>query len=395
MYGRVDFAACCTQASGRTGTEAQIVQEGVQAMRTRIIVVLAVLMLAGCGGGDDTPDSAAEVREAVTADVEAARDEGDLAPEEEAALAELEAELEDLLAEEGAGAGGDRRARFSAYDDTPCVTGATFSEGQGCVVEGVGHFYVDTTSGWGEFSTYAWPEADGNYTENSSNSSLVSVGVLAYHDEDIDAWLITLTQGESRPGAGYPACEVDMVLTSNDQGCAVVEVGVFYVDANGRGALNASYWDTENFESSRSDVTKSDLDLDRLGLVVLGTSETGVWTISELPEPGKLYEVIGASGVPLTRSHCEYFLVDLRLPLLYEFHETPASDIAEDIFHFENVLDHVLEEHEDFLERCGAFGNVEAEISVRDIPAAFDLAEVEARVEEARALIEQARALSE
>ena len=368
-------------------------------MRTRIIVVLAVLVLAGCGGGDDTPDSAAEVREAVTANVEAARDEGDLTPEEEAALAELEAEFEDLLAEAEAeaeaGAGGDRRARFSAYDDTPCVTGATFSEGEGCVVEGVGHFYVDATSGWGEFSTYAWPEADGNYTENSSNSSLVSVGVLAHHDDDIDAWLITLTQGESRPGAGYPACEVDMVLTSNDQGCAVVEVGVFYVDANGRGALNASYWDTENFESSRSDVTKSDLDLDRLGLVVLGTSETGVWTISELPEPGKLYEVIGASGVPLTRSHCEYSLVDLRLLLLSSFHETPASYIAEDIFHFEDLLDHALESHEDFLEKCGAFGNIEAEDLVSaDTPEVFDLADVEARVEEARALIEQARALS-
>ena len=168
----VDFAACCTQASRRTGTEAQIDQEGVQAMRTRIIVALAVLALAGCGGGDDTPDSAA-------------RDEGDLTPAEEAALAELEAEFEDLLAE--AGAGGDRRARFSAYDDTPCVTGATFSEGEGCVVEGVGHFYVDATSGWGEFSTYAWPEADGNYTERRSNSSVESVGVLAQHDEDLDA----------------------------------------------------------------------------------------------------------------------------------------------------------------------------------------------------------------
>ena len=278
-------------------------------MRTRIIVVLAVLVLAGCGGGDDTPDAAAEVPEAVTADVEAARDEGDLTSAEEAALAELEAEFEDLLAE--AGAGGDPRARFSAYDDTPCVTGATFGEGEGCVVEGVGHFYVDATSGWGEFSTYAWPEADGNYTETRSNSSVESVGVLAQHDEDIDAWLITLTQGESRPGAGYPACEVDMVLTSNDQGCAVAEVGVFYVDANGRGALNASYWDTEYLQSSRSDVTKSDLDLDRLGLVVLGTSETGVWTINELPEPGKLYEVIGAAGVPLTRNDCEHDLVHL------------------------------------------------------------------------------------
>ena len=365
-------------------------------MRTRITVVLAVLVLAGCGGGDDTPDSAAEVREAVTANVEAARDEGDLTPEEEAALAELEAELEDLLAEEGAG--DDRRARFSAYDDTPCVTGATFSEGEGCVVEGFGHFYVDTTSGWGEFSTYAWPEADGNYTERSSSGSLESVGVLAHHDEDIDAWLITLTQGESRPGAGYPACEVDMVLTSNDQGCAVVEVGVFYVYANGRGALNATYWSTENFEWSRSDVTKSDLDLDRLGLVVLGTSETGVWTISELPEPGKLYEAFDGGGVYRRRSSCEYLLgvlrVDLRF-LLSSFHEAPASYIAEDIFYFEDLLDRALEFHEDFLEKCGVFGNIEAEAFVSaDTTEVFDLADVEARVEEARTLIEQARALS-
>ncbi len=390
MGGR--FRGLLHSSFGTDRHRGPIDEEGVEAMRTRIVVMLAVLVLAGCGGGDDTPDSAAEVREAVTANVEAARDEGDLTPEEEAVLAELEAELEDLLAEEGAG--DDRRARFSAYDDTPCVTGATFSEGEGCVVEGAGHFYVDATSGWGEFSTYAWPEADGNYTENNSNRSLTSVGVLAQHDEDIDAWLITLTQGESRPGAGYPACEVDMVLTSNDQGCAVVEVGVFYVDANGRGALNASYWDTENFESSRSDVTKSDLDLDRLGLVVLGTSETGVWTISELPEPGKLYEVIGESGVPITRSHCEYFLVDLRV-LLFSFHETPASDIAEDIFSFEDLLDRALESHEDFLEKCGAFGNIEAEDFVNaDPPEVFDLADVEARVEEARALIEQARALS-
>ncbi len=368
-------------------------------MRTRIIAMLAVLVLAGCGGGDDTPDSAAEVPEAVTANVEAARDEGDLTPEEEAELAELEAELEDLLAEAEAGgdlaeAGGDRRARFSAYDDTPCVTGATFSEGEGCVVEGVGHFYVDATSGWGEFSTYAWPEADGNYTENNSNRSLTSVGVLAYHDDDIDAWLITLTQGESRPGAGYPACEVDMVLTSNDQGCAVVEVGVFYVDANGRGALNASHWDTEDFESSRSYVTKSGLDLDKLGLVVLGTSETGVWTISELPEPGKLYEVIGENGVPITRSHCEYFLLDLRV-ILFAFHEVSASDIAEDIVYFEALLGDTLNFHEDFLEKCGAFGNMEAEDFINvDPPEVFDLADVEARVEESRALIEQARALS-
>ena len=358
-------------------------------MKTRITVVLAVLVLAGCGGGDDTPDSAAEVREAVTADVEAARDEGDLTPEEAAALAELEAEFEDPLAE--AGAGGDPRARFSAYDGTPCVTRATFAEGEGCVVEGVGHFYVDATSGWGKFSTYAWPEADGNYTEISSNSSVESVGVLAQHDEDIDAWLITLTQGESRPGAGYPACEVDMVLTSNDQGCAVAEVGVFYVDANGRGALNASYWDTENLESSRSDVTRSDLDLDRLGLVVLGTSETGLWTITELPEPGKLYEVIGAAGLPLTRNDCEDDLVYL-LRLLSAFHEAPASYvglIAEDIFYFEGLLDRALEFREDFLQ-CGVFGNIE----VADTTEVFDLADVEARVEEARALIEQARALS-
>ena len=361
-------------------------------MRTRIIVVLAVLALAGCGGGDDTPDAAAEVREAVTADVEAARDEGDLTSAEEAALAELEAEFEDLLAE--AGAGGDPRARFSAYDDTPCVTGATFGEGEGCVVEGVGHFYVDATSGWGEFSTYAWPEADGNYTETRSNSSVESVGVLAQHDEDIDAWLITLTQGESRPGAGYPACEVDMVLTSNDQGCAVAEVGVFYVDANGRGALNASYWDTENLESSRSDVTRSDLDLDRLGLVVLGTSETGLWTITELPEPGKLYEVIGAAGVPLTRNDCEHDLVHL-LGLLSQFHGASASYIAADFIYFRDILDYALEFHEDFLQECGVFGNIEAEALVSaDTTEVFDLADVEARVEEARALIEQAQALS-
>ena len=363
-------------------------------MRTRIIVVLAVLVLAGCGGGDDTPDSAAEVREAVTANVEAARDEGDLAPEEEAALA---GQFEDLLAE--AGAGGDRRAPFSAYDDTPCVTGATFSEGEGCVVEGVGHFYVKATNGWGEFSTYAWPEADGNYSEISASHSLESVGVLAYLDEDIDAWLITLTQGESRPGAGYPACEVDMVLTNNDQGCAV-EVGVFYVDANGRGALNESYWDTENFESSRSEVTKFDFDLDWFGLVVLGTSETGVWTISELPKPGKLYEEVGASGVPLTRSNCEYYLVDLRR--LVSFHKRSARQLVSNESYvdigsgyYEDRLDHFLESHEDFLEKCGVFGNIEAEAFVSaKTTEVFDLADVEASAEEARALIEQVRALS-
>ena len=128
---------------------------------------------------------------------------------------------------------------------------------------------------------------------------------------------------------------------------------------------------------------------------MLGTSETGVWTISELPEPGKLYEVRDEiSGVPITRSHCEYFLLDLRV-LMFEFYEVSASDIAEDIPYFEALLADTLKVHEGFLEKCGAFGNIETEDFLNaDPPEVFDLAGVEARVEEASALIEQARALS-
>lgn len=94
----------------------------------------------------------------------------------QAAEAEALAELESMMSDSGS---------LAAYD-TDCAVGAVFAIGDGCVVEGVGHFYVEDDGqdgSLGTFSTDAWPDAEGYSTVSTSTSE---IKVDEYSDEPDD-----------------------------------------------------------------------------------------------------------------------------------------------------------------------------------------------------------------
>ncbi len=166
-------------------------------LRVSVIAVAAAVALAACGSDESPPEPVAQAEGGLTAETEVIETE---TLETEALLAEteaieaeteaLEAEL-DVLAELEAMMEGDlailgEPSELLAYD-TDCAAGMVLAAGEGCVVDGLGHFYGGEL---GHFNTEAFAGADGMSSLSISTGTIDDYGFAAANNDD-GTWTIT------------------------------------------------------------------------------------------------------------------------------------------------------------------------------------------------------------
>ena len=196
-------------------------------LRVSVIAVAAAVALAACGSDESPPEPVAQAEGGLTAETEVIETETleteallaeteALLAETEALLAEtaieaetealeaelvaIEAELDaleaelDVLAELEAMMEGDlailgEPSELLAYD-TDCAAGMVLAAGEGCVVDGLGHFYVDDGGELGHFNTEAFAGADGMSSLSISTGTIDDYGFAAANNDD-GTWTIT------------------------------------------------------------------------------------------------------------------------------------------------------------------------------------------------------------
>ena len=172
-------------------------------LRVSVIAVAAAVALAACGSDESPPEPVAQAEGGLTAETEVIETEtletealeAELVAIEalNAELDALEAEL-DVLAELEAMMEGDlailgEPSELLAYD-TDCAAGMVLAAGEGCVVDGLGHFYVDDGGELGHFNTEAFAGADGMSSLSISTGTIDDYGFAAANNDD-GTWTIT------------------------------------------------------------------------------------------------------------------------------------------------------------------------------------------------------------